>query len=59
MYLESMDGSQSYLADLFTERRDLVDCEVYSLEELGFNDWLRTAGNQHRPPHKKLKAVRY
>lgn len=57
-YLESLDGSQSYLADLFSSRRDLVDGNIYPLEELGFSDWLRT-GSHHRPPQRKLKAVWY
>jgi len=58
-YLESQDGSQSFAASLFCKKKDLVDGEMYSLEELGFSDWLRTAGSQHKPPPKKLKAVWY
>jgi hypothetical protein len=58
-YLESMDGSQSYKADFFCTKADLVDGQLYTLEELGFSDWLRTAGSQHKPPQKKLKANWY
>lgn len=60
MYLESLDGMQSYMADMFCRiASSLVDGHIYALEELGFQDWLRTAGNQHKPPQKKLKAVWY
>lgn len=59
MYLESLDGSQSYLAEIFFKKRDLVNGKVYSLEELGFLDWLCTAGSQHKSPQKKLKAHWY
>lgn len=59
MYLESLDDKQSYRADLFCSKKDLVDGKIYSLEELGFDDWLRTAGNQHKPPQKKLIARLY
>lgn len=58
-YLESVDGSQSYKADMFCGKKDLVDGQIYTLDELGFLDWLRTAGNQHKPPQKKLKANWY
>lgn len=58
-YLESQDGSQSYRADLFCKKNDLKDGQIYSLEELGFSDWLKTAGNQHKPPQKKLVAKWY
>jgi hypothetical protein len=58
-YLESLDGNQIYKADVFCERRDLVDGQVYPLNELGFSDWLRTAGSQHKSPQKKLKAIWY
>ena len=57
-YLESQDGIQSYRADLFCSKKVLVDGELYSLEDLGFQDWLRTT-SQHKPPQKKLKAVWY
>ena len=58
-YLESQDATQSYRAYLFCSKKDLVDGELYSLEELGFQDWLRTAGNQYKPPQKKLKSNWY
>lgn len=57
-YLESQDGSQSYDAAVFCQKRDLIDGQLYSPEELGFNDWLVTS-SQHRPPQKKLRAVWY
>lgn len=57
-YLESLDGTQSYRADLFCTRTDLEDGKIYTLEELGFNDWLKTH-NQHKKPQSKLKAVAY
>ena len=59
MYLESLDGSQTYLADLYSRKCDLVDGQVYSPEQLGFVDWLKTAGAQHKPPQKTLKAIWY
>jgi hypothetical protein len=59
MYLESLDGSQSYRADMFCGKRELIDGQIYSLEELVFSDWLKTAGTQHKPPQKKLKANWY
>lgn len=58
-YLESQDGSQSYRADLFCSKTDLVDGQTYTLEELGFIDWLKTAGSQHKPPQRKLVAKSY
>lgn len=58
-YLESLDGTQSYLASVFSSKVDLVDGQVYKLEELGFTDWLKTAGNQHKKPQNKLKANWY
>lgn len=58
-YLESLDGSQSYRADLFSAKTDLEDGKIYTLDECGFGDWLRTAGNQYKPPQKKLKANWY
>lgn len=57
-YLESQDGSQSYLAGLFSDKSDLIDGRLYTLEELGFSDWLRTT-SQHKPPQKKLVAKWY
>ncbi|TXG78398.1 hypothetical protein E6Q11_01120 [Candidatus Dojkabacteria bacterium] len=57
-YLESLDGNQSYRADLFTARRDLIHGEVYSIDDLEFQDWLRTS-SQHKSPPKKLRAVNY
>jgi hypothetical protein len=57
-YLESQDGSQSYLAAMFAEKTDLVNGQLYTLEELGFSDWLR-ASTPHKPPHKKLIANWY
>lgn len=57
-YLESQDGSQSYLATLFCKKRDLVDGQLYSLDELQFSDWLKTT-SQHKPPQKKLIARLY
>lgn len=58
-YLESLDGSQSYRADLFASKRDLEHGHIYSPQELGFSDWLRTSGSQHKPPQKKLRAIKY
>lgn len=58
-YLESQDGSQSYRADMFCAKDDLVDGQLYTLEELGFSDWLKTADNQHKPPQRKLIANWY
>ena len=58
-YLESQDGTQSYRADLFATKKDLEDGKLYPLEELGFADWLRTAGKQRKPPQKKLMARWY
>ncbi len=57
-YLESQDGSQSYRADMFCNRKDLVDGQPYSLDELEFCDWLKTT-SQHKPPQKKLVAKLY
>lgn len=58
-YLESDDGEQSYLASAFSTRKDLVEGELYDLQELQFTDWVRTAGSQHKPPRKKLRVVNY
>lgn len=58
-YLESQDGSQSYRADLFCTKTDLVDGQLYSLDELDFSDWLKSAGSQHKPPQRKLVANWY
>lgn len=55
--LESLDGSQSYLAELFSAKKDLEDGKIYDLAELGFDDWLVTCKSQHKPPQKKLRAV--
>lgn len=44
-YLESQDDKQSYRADMFSSKKDLEDGKLYSLEELEFDDWLKTAGN--------------
>lgn len=55
-YLESQDGSQSYRADLFCNKIDLADGQLYALEDLGFSDWLKTAASQHKPPQRKLVA---
>lgn len=57
-YLESQDGSQSYKADMFCSKKDLLNGLLYSLDDLGFQDWLRTY-SQHRPPQKKLLAKWY
>lgn len=57
-YLESQDGSQSYLAKLFCKKKDLVHGQLYTLEELDFSDWLRIS-TQHKPPQKKLVANWY
>lgn len=57
-YLESQDGSQSYREDLFCQKKDLIDGNLYTTDELGFNDWLRTS-KQHKPPQKKLIARLY
>jgi hypothetical protein len=57
-YLESDDGKQSYLAELFCKKVGLEDGKLYTLEELGFVDWLKTS-NQHKPPQKKLRANWY
>jgi hypothetical protein len=62
MYLESLDNTQSYLADLFVSKdifEKLEDGKIYNTNELKFDDWLITAGKQHKSPQKKLKAVWY
>lgn len=68
MYLESLDGSQSYLADTFCNNHEklengkiyelrMLTPSVYCMEgEIGFYDWLKTTG---KAPVKKLKAVWY
>lgn len=58
-YLESQDGSQSYLASVFCNKKNLVNSQIYTLEDLGFFEWLKTAGSQHKPPHRKLVANWY
>jgi len=58
-YLESLDGSQSYLASMFSRKSDLDDGRIYDLDELDFTDWLKTAGGQHKAPQKKLRARWY
>jgi len=55
-YLESQDGTQSYKADMFCNKKDLVNGQIYTLQELGFDDWLKTADKK---PQNKLKAIVY
>lgn len=59
MYLESLDGNQSYRTDVFClDYKSLENGKVYSLGDVGFLDWLRTCSS-HKPPAKKLRAVWY
>lgn len=58
-YLESQDGSQSYKADFFCTKKNLIDGQIYTLEELGFSCDIKTAGSKHKPPQKKLIAKWY
>lgn len=59
IYLESLDGHQSYRADLFCKDWKLLENgKIYNTEELGMYDWLR-ASSLHKSPQKKLKAIFY
>ena len=55
-YLESLDGTQNYKADVFCNREDLIEGKIYDLTELGFSEWFTTGGKKAQ---KKLKTVWY
>lgn len=57
-YLESLDGSQSYLAEIFCDASKLEEGKTYDTKEIGFVDWLKTTAHS-KSPQKKLKANWY